>query len=109
MIVWRGRGFIVALVTFGCLVAADGLTAMATGDSNFYAAHGWPKLLAFWVAAAGVYALRSTLGVPPEANMLARVPKGQGPANEGELFFVRARHWPAILLGLGGLFLFVAG
>jgi hypothetical protein len=109
MVIWRGRGIVIAGVAFGCLIAAEYGVERSMGDTTYYQAHGWPKLLGFWLGASVVYALRSWLGVPDTT--LAAEGHGVGPpaarAAEGELFFVKARYWPAILLVLGLVFLFV--
>jgi hypothetical protein len=104
MIIWRGRGFAIALIAFGSLVLAEGAIEEAFQDTRYYQQHGWPKLLGFWTAATLVYAVRSWLGVPtPHA--VADGKAGRVP--EGELFFVKARFWPAVLVCLGIVFLFV--
>ena len=98
-VIWRGKGIIVAVLAFACLVASEAITEVVTHDSLYYQHHGWPKLVAFWVAAAAVYALRHRLGVPET------VEHASGP--EPSLFFVPVRYWPAVLLGLGVAFFFV--
>jgi len=102
MIVWRGRGGMIALIAFGCLVLAELFTKRVFSDPNYYQKHGWPKLAASWLAAALVYALRSWLCVGQERTLIdkdtgqeVKVPF------EGSLLLIPARFWPAILFGLG--------
>lgn len=108
MIIWRGRGVVIALVAFGCFVLAEFAARAAFGDPTYYETHGWPKLAAFWVAAGIVYALCSWLGVGNERTL---VDKGTGQevkvSSESQLFFIPARYWPVILLVLGVVFYFV--
>jgi hypothetical protein len=75
---------------------------------NFYQTHGWPKLIAFWAAAGLVYAMRSWFGVEQERTLIDKA-SGQEIrfSLEGQLFFVAARYWPAILLTAGIVFFFV--
>ena len=79
------------------------------GDRKYYAQHGWPKLVALWAGAASVYAMRRFLGVPGEDTGLGtgfdNAP--QTAAGESELFYVKARYWPAVLFVLGLVFAFV--
>jgi hypothetical protein len=108
MIVWRRKGFVIAVVTFGCLFASDGLTARHFQDHNFYATHGWPKLTGFLVAAAIVWALSyrrkkdETLGIQED-----ETPRHPFLEDEDSLFFIPARYWPGILGALGVLFFFI--
>ena len=108
MLIWGGRGGVIALIAFGCLVLTELFTRAAFGDTRYYQTHGWPKLLGFWVAAGLVYALRSWFGVGQEHTL---IDKGTGReirvSLEGQLLFVPARYWPGILLAAGLLFFFV--
>src|SRR5215469_13358854 len=51
MIVWHGRGAIVAAVAFGCLLVSELICRAYFHDDKYYQQHGWPKLAAFLVAA----------------------------------------------------------
>jgi len=108
MLIWRGRGGVIALIAFGCLVLTELFTRTAFRDPNYYQTHGWPKLVGFWVAAALVYSLRGWFGIGEERTL---IDKGTGQeikmSLEGQLFFVPARYWPWILLAIGLLFFFI--
>jgi hypothetical protein len=111
MIVWKGRGILIALVTFAWLLALDWLTGEHFGDRKYYAQHGWPKLVGFWAGAATIWLMRGVLGVrepttlssPGGVESIGPSPRGR-PVDEGELFFVKARYWPVILSVVGALF-----
>ena len=108
MIIWRGRGIAIALITFGCLLLAELMTETVFGADDFYQTHGWPKLAGLWSAAVIVYALRDWLRVGEERILIDNETGQEVRASiEGELFFIRAGHWPIVLLGLGLVFLFV--
>jgi hypothetical protein len=47
MIIWRGKGIVVALLAFGCLVVSELITRAVFGDEKYYQTHGWPMLGAF--------------------------------------------------------------
>lgn len=110
MIVWRGRGGVIALIAFGCLLLTELTTRSAFSEPNYYQNHGWPKLVGFWIAAGIVYALKSWLGV---GDVRTLVDKGTGKeiraSSEGQLFFIPARYWPVVLLVCGVAFYFVRG
>ena|SRR6266508_3437819 len=111
MIIWRGKGFVIALIAFACLILSEFLTETAFSDNTYYQTHGWPKLVGLWVAALIVYKLWPWFGVRA-AQVLVDRDTGQGvhvASSEGALFFVPARFWPQILLVLGLIFLFVKG
>ena len=55
MIIWSGRGFLVAIIAFGCLFATELLTEKYFGDDAYYQRNGWPKLAGFLIAGAIVW------------------------------------------------------
>jgi hypothetical protein len=71
IISYRGRDWLVGIITISCLLLSDFLTSLYYHDPGYYAQHGWPKLAAFWVAAAIVRLLipqreEEVLGVMPQ-------------------------------------------
>jgi hypothetical protein len=113
IVIWKGRGLLIAVVTFGCLLALDAATRLAFAEEHYYEHHGWPKLVGFWLAAGIVFWARGILRVPP---LLSRdeyidpreeLPGIERSPHESELFFLRARYWPPLLLLLGVVFFFV--
>jgi hypothetical protein len=108
MIIWHGRGFLVAVIAFGCLLASEFLTESYFHDDAYYQQHGWPKLIGFLIAAAIV----GWLGVRWK-NELARtmIEKDTGKEfvikGNDALFFIPVQYWPAILCALGVVFYFV--
>jgi hypothetical protein len=107
MIIWRGRGFLVAVIAFGCLLIAELATRSYFHDDTYYEQHGWPKLAGF-VSAAGIVWLlgpwrssETAMGVeslPPPESILR---------DQDTLFFIPAKYWPLILCGLGIVIYFV--
>jgi hypothetical protein len=109
MIVWRGRGGLIFILAFGCLVAAEWLTRSYFHDNTYYQRHGWPKLAGFLVAAGLVWLLSR-----PEAEIHGEISPGfESPRKEpvlrrqDTLFHIPARYWPGILCVLGVVFYFV--
>lgn len=105
----RGRGFLIAILTALCLLLCDSLTSQHFNDPNYYAQHGWPKLTAFWVAAALVQLM---LPRRPEV-VLGEIRPREAPKSvlreRDALLFIPARYWPLVLLALGIGFYFVNG
>jgi len=105
MIVWRGRGFVVAIITFGCLVVAELSTRYLFHDDRYYQRQGWPKLVAFLVAAGLVWRLSRR-----EHGDYATVqPAGRDPLLrvQDTLFHISVKYWPGILCVLAIVFFFV--
>ena len=45
MIVWRGRGILVAIITFVCLLITELLTRFFFRNNTYYQQHRWPITL----------------------------------------------------------------
>jgi hypothetical protein len=108
MIVWQGMGFIVIIIAFGCCLLLDFLTGKAFLDRGYYAAHGWPKLLALWLAAAITWAL-SRYAMKKEGRVLIDKYTGEEVIfrPQHSLFFINIAHWAYILFAAGIVFFFV--
>ncbi|MGD0799951.1 MAG: hypothetical protein ABR906_01410 [Terracidiphilus sp.] len=107
IVVARGRGILVLVIAVACLLLSDYLTGVHFGDSNYYAQHGWPKLLAFLVAAAVVWLMvfhhdDETLGVDP-----IRAKKSSIFHDGDSLFYIPVKYWPGLLSLLGLIFYFM--
>jgi hypothetical protein len=102
MIVWEGRGGVVPLIAFGCLVLAELFTRRVFNDPSYYQNHGWPKLAGFWIAAGLAYALRSWLCVEQERTLIDKATGQEVKTSlEGSFLFIPTRYWPPILFGVG--------
>ena len=107
MIVWRGRGILVAIITFGCLLITELFTRFFFRNDTYYQQYGWPKLSGFLVAAALVWSLSRRKADDPHGTQdLTR----ESLLREGDtLFHIPVRYWPPILCVLGIIFYFVRG
>ena len=43
MIIWKGAGFIVAVIAFVLLLLTEWAVERAFGNDKYYQHHGWPK------------------------------------------------------------------
>jgi len=125
MIIHRGRGGLIALIAFLCLLLAEAFTRIHYHDDSYYQQHPWPKLLAFAVAAVLIWWLSprpKQPANPSSSEQLWRASHSQqAPALEPEstsfkltlfretdsLFFIPVRYWPLILCALGLVFYFI--
>jgi hypothetical protein len=108
MIIWSGLGFLVAVITFLLLLTAEYATESLFQDESYYQAHGWPKLLAFFLAAVVVWPLGKFLNrrqgkvvIEKETGKEVLVKPNHS------LFFIRIEYWGPILLILGIVFFFL--
>src|SRR3954451_23368859 len=102
MIIWSGLGFLVAVIGFGCLLATEFLVEAAFHDDRYYQAHGWPKSVAFAVAAVIVGIVGRWLNrrqgkvlIDPETGREVVV------GRRNTFFFIPMEYWAPILLVLG--------
>jgi len=107
MVIWNGLGFLVGVITFGCLLATEAGVEWLTQDDTFYQKHGWPKLVGMTAAALFVWVigriLRHRTGrvlVDPETGEKVRI------GHDHSFFFIPVEYWPPILLVLGFAFSF---
>jgi hypothetical protein len=108
MIIWSGRGFLVAVIAFGCLFATELLTEKYFGDDAYYQRNGWPKLAGFLIAGAIVW----WMGVrwrDKRARTVIDKQTGREFVIERKdaLFFIPMHYWGPILCVLGVVFFFV--
>ena len=108
MVIWSGLGFLVAVITFLLLLLAEYGTEALYGDESYYQAHGWPKLLAFWLAGAVIWPLGAYLNRKQGKVMIEKATGREVLLKpDHTFFFIRMEYWGPILLALGVIFLFV--
>lgn len=109
MMIWSGLGFLVAVITFGCALGTEALVEAWFQDDHYYQSHGWPKFVAFVVAAVIVGVVGWTLKrrqgkvlIDPETGDEVIV------GVDNTFFFIPMEYWAPILLVLAVVFLFVS-
>ena len=102
ILVWRGLGILVVVAAFASLVVTESVTEFMLGDDTYYQAHGWPRLVALFVAGAASWRLGTYLNKRPGRVLLD---KGTGHEvllkPDHSLFFIRMEYWGPILVLLG--------
>lgn len=58
----QGRGFLIAVASFACLLAAESATEAWLAETAFQRKHCWPKAAGLALAAVMVWLLRGLLG-----------------------------------------------
>ena len=121
MFIHSGRGGLIALITFVCLVAAEVYTRLHYHSNDYFQEHSWPKALACLAAAALVWWLSphsEKHSADPRFEKTWLVSHSQElPIAESEppffkltffrkqdsLFFIPVRLWPWLLCVLGAV------
>ena len=108
MIIWKGAGFIVAVVAFLMLLMTELSVEALFKDDKYYQTHGWPKLAAFFIAGWIVFFIGKYLN-KKEGRVLIEKDTGKEVVlkSEHSLFFINVEYWSYILFALGVVFLFV--
>src|SRR5262245_41332068 len=111
MIIWSGWGFLVAVIAFACLFGANYIVNSAMQDDTYYQTNGWPKLVAFVVAAIITWPVGRLINrkraerelIDPDTRERVILTSGGGHS----LFFIPMEYWAVIFLVLGVVFYFV--
>jgi hypothetical protein len=105
MIIWKGFGFLVAVIGFGSLVLAELISERITGNDQFYQQNGWVILIGMLVAAALTYGLHRLLLLQKQRVVVDKETGEELVLSSGHsLFFVPVRWWPGIFIVLGVVF-----
>jgi hypothetical protein len=102
MIIWNGRGFLVAVFVFGCSLCANLISNSVMGSGTYWDQHKWPLGVSLLVAAILSWSVGRFL-----ANQKARtlIDKETGEDIVIEpchtLFFIRMHRWGPILGAVG--------
>lgn len=110
MIIWKGLGFLVAILGFGALLLTEYTVESVTGDENFYQRNSWVILAGMLFAALLTFVLHLLLSLKKPRIVIDRE-TGQEIEIRGDhsLFFIPVKWWPLVFVILGILFFFNDG
>ncbi len=99
MIVWRGLGFLVPLISLGLMIAIQAAVNNYYNDPTFYSTHKWPPILACVVSAFVVAPLGFYLNRKP-ARTLIDEETGERFEFKADhsVFFIKFEYWSIALL-----------
>jgi hypothetical protein len=101
MLVWRGWGILVVVLSFAALLLTQVASDAMFGE-GYYAARGWPKFVGLALAAAFVWLFSRLLDARSGRVVIDKETGEQLTLRGGEhLFFVPVRVWPPLLLVAG--------
>jgi hypothetical protein len=108
MVIWNGLGFLIAVITFPLLLSAEYITEWLAVNDSYYQDHGWPKLLAFFLAGAIIWPLGAYLN-RKQGKVVIEKESGKELLIKPHhsFFFIPMEYWGLILFALGIIFLFV--
>ena len=108
MIVWQGFGFLVAVVGIAILAATEYAVRVITKNEVYYQAHGWPKLLGLWLAAAAIYGIARYFDSRPGKVVIEKDTGREVVLKQAHsLFFIPMKYWTYVLIVLGVVLLLV--
>lgn len=102
MIIWNGRGFLIAVIIFASLMGTQVVAGKVTNQPDYYQTHTW--LIGVGLAVAGLFILlvrgwlfpmHGQTMIHPKTGESFRLGRDHG------LFFISVKWWPWLLL-LGG-------
>jgi hypothetical protein len=102
MIIWRGFGFLVAVIALVALALTEQVSERITSDQQFYQQHGWVALVGMLIAAALTYGLHRLL-ILQKGRAVIDKETGQEIVlrSDHSLFFVPVKLWPVVFVVLG--------
>lgn len=108
MIIWSGLGFLVPIVAIACFLITQIVTNSLLNDDRYYTEHGFPKLIAFWIAAVLLFLIGSALSRKQERVLVDKKTGEDVILRPSHTFlFIPIVYWAPVLFVLGIVFLFI--
>jgi hypothetical protein len=103
MIIWSGKGFLVAVFVFGCSLIANLITNTLTGGDLYWEQRRWPLGTSLLASATLSWMVGEASRRKHERVLIDRETGREVRLNEGDhsLFFVPMQWWGPILAVLG--------
>jgi len=90
LIIWKGFGFVVAIIGFAVLLLTELVIEYITGNENFYQENLWSVSIGLFIAAIITYGFCRLL---------------KKSSTEHSLFFIPVEWWPLTFASIGLVFL----
>ena len=99
VIIWQGLGFLVAVIVFGCSLAANLILNATVGD-GYYDHHDWPFAVSLIFSAAICWFLGNHLRKRSDRIAIDKKTGNEFVVNQSRhtLFFIPMHFWSPILL-----------
>jgi hypothetical protein len=108
MIIWKGWGILVIVITAAVMIMFQAMVGIAFGNPQFYRTHDWPKAVALLLAAVAVYFAGSFFNGKPGRVMVDKATGQEITCRRvHSLFFIPMEYWGFILAAIGIILLFV--
>lgn len=104
LIVWRGYGWLVAVIVFGCSLVAN-LLFNATYGEGYYDRHRWPLALAMLIAGVICWTLGNRLRKRSDRVVIDKATGQEIIMNQSwhALFFIPMHLWGPVLGAIAGV------
>ena len=102
MLIWRGLGCLVAVITFLVSLMLEFAIERFYKDDTYYQTHAWPLALAFFISALIIFTWNYNYLKNEPSRILIDKDSGSEVSIKRayDLFFINVKYWPLILLAL---------
>lgn len=107
-LIWKGKGWLVIAVTFGCSLVAEILTRVITHDNTYYETSPYPISAALLAASIIIFFLCKKIESEEETDVHnLNAEEDKKIKTEHSFFFIPMIYWVPIILGCILLIFFV--
>ena len=100
-IIWKGKGWMVFVITFFCSLLAELITRAITHDDNFYSVNPYPLTISLIISGAIIFFISKTFDAKNyDLNLTEAENIKKNTTVKHSLFFIPIRYWSFILLSL---------
>jgi hypothetical protein len=102
IVFWRGAGGLILLTGVVACLLLNIVTAAVYHQTNYFAAHLWPKVAALWMTGAFSWFLgRHLNSMPPRVVYNRKTERNDLVKPNHHLMFIRMEYWGPIFFAIG--------